>query len=72
MLGDVDEPTLPYGLSDVQGDGSQVGEAHLALPDSLSSGLRTQARRLGVLGAQVFETGFAFATRAGVSIGTKP
>ncbi|MGM9517050.1 condensation domain-containing protein, partial [Roseateles sp. DB2] len=48
QLGDVDEPTLPYGLSDVQGDGSQVGEAHLALPDSLSSGLRTQARRLGV------------------------
>ncbi|MDL5034649.1 amino acid adenylation domain-containing protein [Pelomonas sp. APW6] len=59
QLGDVDEPTLPYGLSDVQGDGSQVGEAHLALPDSLSRGLRAQARRLGVSVASLCHLAYA-------------
>ncbi|MBB2487496.1 amino acid adenylation domain-containing protein, partial [Mitsuaria sp. WAJ17] len=59
QLGDVDEPTLPYGLSDVQGDGSQVGEAHLALPDSLSQALRTQARRLGVSVASLCHLAYA-------------
>ncbi|MDL5034724.1 condensation domain-containing protein, partial [Pelomonas sp. APW6] len=59
QLGDVDEPTLPYGLSDVQGDGSQIGEAHLALPDSLSRGLRTQARRLGVSVASLCHLAYA-------------
>ncbi|WP_168405940.1 hypothetical protein, partial [Erwinia amylovora] len=33
MLGDIDTPTLPFGLSDVHADGQGVREAHLALPD---------------------------------------
>ncbi|MFS4521644.1 amino acid adenylation domain-containing protein, partial [Erwinia amylovora] len=48
MLGDIDTPTLPFGLSDVHADGQGVREAHLALPDALSRGLREQARQLGV------------------------
>ncbi|WP_168400452.1 condensation domain-containing protein, partial [Erwinia amylovora] len=34
MLGDIDTPTLPFGLSDVHANGQGVREAHLALPDA--------------------------------------
>ncbi|WP_353007624.1 condensation domain-containing protein, partial [Mesorhizobium sp. M0976] len=48
MLADIDEPILPFGLSEVHGDGSGVGEAHRMLPQALNDRLREQARRLGV------------------------
>ncbi|WP_283812415.1 non-ribosomal peptide synthetase [Bradyrhizobium sp. USDA 3458] len=48
MLGDIDEPTLPFGLREVHGDGSGIGEAHRMLPQALNERLRAQARRLGV------------------------
>ncbi len=48
MLGDVDEPTLPFGLQDVQGDGTGIEEASLSLAADLTQRLRAQARRLGV------------------------
>ncbi len=48
MLGDIDEPTLPFGLRDVQGDGVGVEETVLPLAADLAQRLRTQARRLGV------------------------
>ncbi|NTF46665.1 condensation domain-containing protein, partial [Rhizobium rhizogenes] len=48
MLGDVDEPTLPFGLGDVRRVGDSVDEARELLPQHLNNRLRTQARRLGV------------------------
>ncbi|MGF6735704.1 amino acid adenylation domain-containing protein [Paraburkholderia youngii] len=48
LLADIDEPTMPFGLSEVYGDGSGVGEAHWMLPQALNERLREQARRLGV------------------------
>ncbi|WP_284209001.1 non-ribosomal peptide synthetase, partial [Mesorhizobium tianshanense] len=48
QLADIDEPTMPFGLSEVRGDGSGVGEAHRMLPQALNDRLREQARRLGV------------------------
>ncbi|MGY3698971.1 non-ribosomal peptide synthetase component F/aryl carrier-like protein [Bradyrhizobium sp. USDA 3240] len=48
MLGDIDEPTLPFGLREVHGDGSGIGEAHRMLPQALNDRLRAQARRLRV------------------------
>ncbi|MFD9998218.1 AMP-binding protein, partial [Mesorhizobium sp. NPDC059024] len=48
MLGDVDEPTLPFGLSDVRRGDSLADETHEMLPRDLNDRLRGQARRMGV------------------------
>ncbi|MCF5653356.1 hypothetical protein GIV49_28080, partial [Pseudomonas syringae] len=53
MLGDVDEPTLPFGLMNVQGDGRHVKEASLALDPQLNLRLRAQARQQGVSAASL-------------------
>ncbi|MHA3735612.1 non-ribosomal peptide synthase/polyketide synthase [Pseudomonas sp. Eth.TT006] len=59
MLGSVDEPTLPYGLQDVQGDGSHIVELSVALETLLGQRLRAQARMLGVSVASLFHLGWA-------------
>ncbi|MFP3497958.1 amino acid adenylation domain-containing protein [Pseudomonas sp. SIMBA_059] len=59
MLGDLDEPTLAFGLQDVNGDGSGILEAHLPLEPSLSQGLREQARQLGVSTASLVHLAWA-------------
>ncbi|MBS9438350.1 amino acid adenylation domain-containing protein [Photorhabdus noenieputensis] len=48
MLAEVDEPTLPFGLTEVRDDGSQVVQSHRMLTATLNDRLRRQARRLGV------------------------
>ncbi|TDB42120.1 amino acid adenylation domain-containing protein, partial [Photorhabdus luminescens] len=48
MLAEVDEPTLPFGLTEVHRDGSQVTESHRMLTAALNDRLRSQARCLGV------------------------
>ncbi|WP_447733392.1 non-ribosomal peptide synthase/polyketide synthase [Pseudomonas shirazensis] len=75
MLGDLDAPTLPFGLSDVQGDGHAIEEAHLALDASLARGLREQARQLGVSAASLAHLAWArvlgvLANRTDVVFGT--
>ncbi|MCA6113197.1 non-ribosomal peptide synthetase, partial [Bradyrhizobium cenepequi] len=47
-LADIDEPTTPFGLSEVHGDGRGAREARRMLPQQLHQRLRSQARRLGV------------------------
>jgi amino acid adenylation domain-containing protein len=59
MLGDVDEPTAPFGLLDVQSDGSGIEEAHLVLDDDLARHLRVNARRLGVSAASLCHLAWA-------------
>jgi arthrofactin-type cyclic lipopeptide synthetase B len=59
MLGDLDEPTLAFGLQDVNGDGSGIIEAHLPLEPALSQGLREQARQLGVSTASLVHLAWA-------------
>ncbi|TCV56384.1 non-ribosomal peptide synthetase, partial [Pseudomonas fluorescens] len=54
MLGDVDEPTLPFDLQDVQGDGSGLEEVRQEVEADLSRRLRAQARQLGVSAASLY------------------
>ncbi|HET7863348.1 MAG TPA: amino acid adenylation domain-containing protein, partial [Burkholderiaceae bacterium] len=54
MLGDVDEPTLPFGVPDVQGGGQDLEEATLPVDAALSRRLRAQAHRLGVGASSLF------------------
>ncbi|KAG9587254.1 hypothetical protein KCV01_g13108, partial [Aureobasidium melanogenum] len=59
MLGDVDEPTAPFGQQNVRGDGADVHEAHLPLSPVLARRLRAQARALGVSAASLFHWAWA-------------
>ncbi|WP_459620549.1 amino acid adenylation domain-containing protein, partial [Burkholderia sp. 3C] len=60
MLGDIDEPTLPYGLANVDGETDANGEptpvrtAAVELAPELAARLREQARQLGVSVASLF------------------
>jgi len=59
VLGDVDEPTAPFGLVNVQGDGSDIGEAQCLLDAALSRRIRQQAKALGVSAASLFHWAWA-------------
>jgi len=59
LLGDVDEPTAPFGLIDVRGDGSGILEARLAVDDQLAKRLRKNASTLGVSAASLCHLAWA-------------
>ncbi|MGR3937352.1 amino acid adenylation domain-containing protein, partial [Streptomyces sp. BRA346] len=48
LLGEVDEPTAPYGVLDVRGDGTGIAEARVDVDAALARTVREQARRAGV------------------------
>ncbi|RZL82125.1 MAG: non-ribosomal peptide synthetase, partial [Variovorax sp.] len=59
MLQDVEQPTAPFGLLDVQGDGFDAEEAKLDVEESLAARLREQARHLGVSVASLMHLAWA-------------
>ena len=59
MLGDVDEPTAPYGLIDAQGDGSGISEIRREVEAGLACRLRQRARALGVSAASLCHLAWA-------------
>ncbi|WP_244903151.1 non-ribosomal peptide synthetase, partial [Xenorhabdus innexi] len=62
LLGDVDEPTLPFNLVDVQGNHDEqhkIEEAGLALDDKLAHQIRDCARQQGVSAAVLFHVAWA-------------
>ncbi|MEW1780527.1 amino acid adenylation domain-containing protein, partial [Streptomyces sp. NPDC086777] len=59
LLGDVTEPTLPFGLADTHGDGSGAVQEHAMVDDTLAQRVRGQARRLGVSPATLFHVAWA-------------
>ena len=59
MLGDVDEPTAPYGLLEAQGDEMRIEEARIGLERSVGGRLRERARALGVSAASLCHVAWA-------------
>ncbi|TMR20503.1 amino acid adenylation domain-containing protein [Nonomuraea turkmeniaca] len=59
LLGDVTEPTAPFGLLDVHGDGSAVARVEEPVDGPLAGRIRDVARTLGVSPAEVFHLAWA-------------
>ncbi len=59
MLRDVDEPTAPFGLLDVHGDGSGIDESRLSVDGRLATRLRSCARALAVSTATICHVAWA-------------
>jgi len=59
VLGDIDEPTAPFGLLDVRNDGSQFKRANTRLSDDLSKTIRSIARNRRVSPASLFHLAWA-------------
>jgi amino acid adenylation domain-containing protein len=64
LLGEVDEPTLPFGLTDVHGDGSRLEEDYQLIEPSLAQKVRSAARRLGVSPATLFHAAWGLVVSA--------
>jgi amino acid adenylation domain-containing protein len=59
MLRDVEEPTAPFGLLDVRGDGTGINGSRLELDAVLARRLRERARKLGVTAASLCHLAWA-------------
>ncbi|HEU4880974.1 MAG TPA: amino acid adenylation domain-containing protein, partial [Longimicrobium sp.] len=59
MLEDIDEPTAPYGMLDVWGEGLGIREVWLPVPADLAARLRRRARALGVSAASLCHLAWA-------------
>ena len=53
MLADIDEPTAPFGLMDVQSDGTGIEESQMVLDAALARRIRERARKLGISAASL-------------------
>ena len=59
LLADITEPTAPYGLLDVHGDGGTATQARLMVDEGLARRVREQARARGVSPATLFHLAWA-------------
>ncbi|WP_395375878.1 non-ribosomal peptide synthase/polyketide synthase [Marinicella sp. W31] len=58
-LGDVDEPTLPFGLQDTQIDAAEINEFNYAFEDGFSLRLKEACSGLGISSASIFHLAWA-------------
>ncbi len=59
MLGDINNPTAPFGLLDVNGDGSTIVESHRELSNDLTLQLRAVARHFSATPAAICHLAWA-------------
>jgi amino acid adenylation domain-containing protein len=74
-LSGIDEPTAPFGLREVHGDGTQIEESREEWPSELARRVRTEARRRSVSAATLFHAAWSLVVavtsgRADVVFGT--
>ena len=58
-LGDIEEPTAPFGLTDVRGDGRRIIGPQLVVAPQIARGIRRCARMAGVSAASVCHLAWA-------------
>ncbi|WP_075344663.1 non-ribosomal peptide synthetase, partial [Tenacibaculum agarivorans] len=58
LFGAIDTPTYPYGLSDVRGNGSDIKESKILLPEELSKEVRAICTNLGMSPAVLFHAAY--------------
>ncbi|MGO0999603.1 amino acid adenylation domain-containing protein [Lysobacter sp. CA196] len=58
-FGDVDEPTAPFGVLDVQVDGARANESRVEFADAFAVRVRDTARRRGVTPSVLFHLAWA-------------
>ena len=58
-LSGIDEPTAPFGLTDIQGADCAIHEAYEGLQPDIAYRIRVQSRRLGVSNATFFHAAWA-------------
>jgi amino acid adenylation domain-containing protein len=63
-LREIDEPTAPFGLLDVHGDGSRLEPHRQAIDPVLAQRARAMARRCGVTAAELFHASWALVVSA--------
>ena len=59
MLQGVNEPTAPFGLLDIHGDGKDIEETRHLLSGGLAANIRSQAQKYGVSAATIFHLAWA-------------
>jgi len=59
MLGDIKNPTAPFGLLDVNGDGSTIAESHRKLSSDVTVRLRSAARHFSATPAAICHLAWA-------------
>ncbi|MER7468583.1 amino acid adenylation domain-containing protein [Streptomyces sp. NPDC097981] len=59
LLGDVTEPTSPFGMKDVHGDGTDLSQAHLGFGQQLDTRVREVSRKLGTSPATLLHVAWA-------------
>ncbi|CAL2088803.1 non-ribosomal peptide synthase/polyketide synthase [Tenacibaculum sp. 190524A02b] len=58
LLGDIEEPTYPFNLSDIRGNGTEIIEASIMLPEKLSKEIRSVCTDLGMTPAVLFHAAY--------------
>ncbi|OZY86397.1 hypothetical protein CBP51_05050 [Cellvibrio mixtus] len=59
MLGDIDEPIVPFGLTDLLGDGRRINRHNLDIDVTLAQAIRRASQQLRISPAAIFHAAWA-------------